>query len=128
MEATEFRIGNLVIYNGIVMKISEISSPKPLKDKRYSDKYIFELFDGAGLLNCTIDEISPIPLTEEWFLNFGFEETEDVFRLGTFFLTKSKQGNRYLYQAHKNRFVVMHVHQLQNLYFALYEEELIYKK
>lgn len=68
--------------------------------------------------------IKPIPLTEAWLLKFKFEETEFVFRLGSFFLTKSRTGNKFLYQAHTDRFSVKYVHKLQNLYFALKEKEL----
>jgi len=107
MEVTELRIGNLVKMNNRII----------VMDNRIFHAVIHG-FKGY--------EPKPIPLTRELILKFGFEETEFCFRLGTFFLTKSKQAERYLYQAHQNRFVVMHVHHLQNLYFALYEEELVF--
>ena len=79
----------------------------------------------------------PIPLTEEWLLKFGFKdsqnmydnrwETEDGFEIEI-------QGKDYAYciwggedAPATTHFIghCQHVHQLQNLYFALTGEELI---
>lgn len=68
------RIGNIVKYNGLYWKVSEILSPKLRKDKRFSDKYIVELFDGSGLISVPISEIYPATLTEEILLKTGFEK------------------------------------------------------
>jgi len=57
----------------------------------------------------------PIPLTEEWFLKFGFEGNS-----GTFAWKLSPAGKVINVEC-------KYVHQLQNLYFALTGEELILK-
>lgn len=131
MKANELRIDNLVLYNGIVMKISEICSPKPLKDKKYSDKYIIELFDGAGLINCVIDYINSVPITEEWLFKFGFEKIEDTSWYCEYRIDKKnivsfdKDDKEYSYFNLSSRLCrLQYVHQLQNLYFALTQEEL----
>jgi hypothetical protein len=140
MRAEELRIGNLVMYNGMIMKISEIQSPKPLKDKMYSDKYIIELFDGAGLISCVFEEIQAITLAEEWLIKLGFEKKSwfskgiviecIYYQLNDFviyLLPKSfeielinKSGEQFnLYKNFKKE-----VHILQNIFFALTQTEL----
>ncbi len=65
----------------------------------------------------------PIPLTREWILNFGFQEKYSEKRI--YFRIKGmlievKNGSKFYY----NNIHLKHVHQLQNLYFALTNEEL----
>jgi hypothetical protein len=139
MKVTELRIWNLVEYNSCVFKVSEIRSPKPLKDLRYTDKYIIELFDG-GLIDVLLDDISPIPLTEEWFLQFGFNKTrdeaspykdgEDTIIGGRFTvfskltLTHNSVHGWFFNKHQQPEWNIKYIHQLQNLYFALTGEEL----
>jgi hypothetical protein len=69
----------------------------------------------------------PIPLTEEWLLNFGFESDEIEWWNGILSIGICKEGLRYLPTEQINvrvGIVLQHVHQLQNLYFALTNEEL----
>jgi hypothetical protein len=73
-------------------------------------------------------ELSGIPLTEEWLINFGFEllrqqgGTQGVFSNGVIELTLSNSGN--IYYGIK---ILPYVHVLQNLYYALKDEELTIK-
>lgn len=72
-------------------------------------------------------EFEPFPLTEEWLERFGFEKiqmsiptaykTKDGFRI-----KKDQRG--YWMQYKYGMTIIKHVHQLQNLYFALTGEEL----
>lgn len=86
---------------------------------------------GAGISSYIKEMFAPIPLTEDWLKKLGFEkilEADNVF-------TKIKPDEVYfnLYQ-YGNEFdwvhredtlsSVKHVHQLQNLYFALAQKEL----
>ena len=132
MKSTELRIGSLVEYNGMIMKVYEICSPKPRKEKRYSDKYVIELFDGSGLLDCALDEIKPIQLTEEWLLRFGFgtgnklysdflEHWYYKYHLDDFEINLPSGSCSFKNTCIKN---IQYVHQLQNLYFALTGQEL----
>ena len=95
MKANELRIGNLLQgYSGQLFEIT------------IDDLMIIEKGDSKA---------KPIPLTEEWLLNFGY----------------IKNGSNYIIQGHsifvcndllmcdKNGIVLKSVHQLQNLYFAL---------
>jgi hypothetical protein len=83
----------------------------------------------------------PIPLTEEWLLKFGFEKEMDgslVLNNLAIFLDKRFKENVYLMTIEGGIFgsevwnklhnlKLKHVHQLQNLYFALTNEELTIK-
>jgi hypothetical protein len=69
----------------------------------------------------------PIPLTEEWFLDFGFEEEEDYF----VYVLSYDFGEIKIYRQGGYFFIegvikqeVKYVHQLQNLYHALTGNEL----
>ena len=71
---------------------------------------------------------SPIPLTEEWLVKFGFENIDTnenggdnywYLSKGDFMLDRSFQSLQM-----NTGFDLEHVHQLQNLYFALTGEEL----
>ena len=74
-----------------------------------------------------LDYCSPIPLTEEWLVKFGFD---DNFHKGKFWVCLDDDG--YFYTNHnlndEGFTEVLHVHQLQNLYFALTGEELTIKE
>jgi hypothetical protein len=68
------------------------------------------------------DAYRPIPLTEEWLLKFGFEIT-DNFQTKDRFQTHKQDGIIWF----EYGYIVVelnYVHQLQNLYFALTNEEL----
>lgn len=82
-----------------------------------------------------LDEYEPIPLTEEWMLKFGFEnrnrneysKREDKCPIGIsidFYLEDKfwlfLEGSEYDHELQH----IKHVHQLQNLYFALTNTEL----
>ena len=112
MKAQELRVNNYVnLYNTIARIIPND----------------FEKWFGNKWEN---DAFTPIPLTEEWLLKLGFEKYKDSFN-----------DNRYRmdYYAHDIVFIgdelygyldnqklknTIYVHQLQNLYFALTDEEL----
>ena len=76
----------------------------------------------------------PIPLREQWLLNFGFDFSIDTWYLKGVAIWKTEccdaKGNEeigYFYELRDVGMMDMHikyVHQLQNLYFALTGEEL----
>lgn len=104
IQANELRVGNLVHDNiGGVLKIKGISTESDLT------------------------HIRPIPLTEEWLIELGFD----------FFLYISDNGITFRFEkigsdwiCHIDDSIILeikYVHQLQNLYFALRGQELTIK-
>jgi hypothetical protein len=79
------------------------------------------------------DKLSPIPLTEKWLLDFGFEKGDygfyKLYYNDDFYLLTNLKGYTELCINKIKGAVVetKHVHQLQNLYFALTGEELTLK-
>lgn len=108
IKANELRIGNLLFNDGVVVTIDARS--------------IFDIWDDKGLNN-----YSPIPLTEEWLMRFGFEENEEGYWVivGQFYDMR-KILKTSLYQGDLQS--TKYVHQLQNLYFAITGEELTIKQ
>lgn len=119
MEANELRIGNL---------INVISTNK-----------VFESFitdaKGYDLIRCEEKDFNywnyePIPLSEKWLSDFGFiqtNESEEVewYNLNGFEIAiHEEHGDVYFVYQHMVLRHIVHVHQLQNLYFALTGEEL----
>ena len=121
MKANELRIWNLVKYRGENWRISSIFDNGIIQLVR------FKIYKAAN-----ISEIEPISLTEEWLLKFGFKkrknrhlfhwenkivvsEYKDEFE--KFFFPKTGYDIRFSNE-------IKCVHQLQNLYFALIQEEL----
>ncbi len=122
MKASELRIGNLVELHKQHIEVGW--------------HIISEVYQG-------VDQYKPIPLTEEWLLKFGFEEYEgydfgisvnkvprfekndiSIMLSGGAFWYATRQydgGTSDPYEAFRD---VQHVHQLQNLYFALTGTEL----
>lgn len=122
MEAKELRIGNLVGYKDYALEVGSLN----VHDTEFK-------------------ELKPIPLTEEWLLKFGFELCEIVTNenitvfpsiKNTFHLYHKDVDHEWfdisvntrvnkIYTNHTlERIEIKHVHQLQNLYFALTGEEL----
>ena len=110
MKANELRIGNYVIQDvEFIRGISSMSLHK---------------------FNLDLIKLIPIPLTEEWLLNFGFKQTnesEDVewYNINGFEIAIDEEdGQVYFVYQHMVLRHILYVHQLQNLYFALTNEEL----
>ena len=113
MKENELRIGNLITVNNEIQEVCDLPLPE----------------------NCTNENTKPIPLTEEWL-----EKLSGI-------LKQHSVNNYYIFRNNiclrKNLFVqgwsvklfgekhitnVIYVHQLQNLYFALTNNELEIKK
>jgi hypothetical protein len=129
MKANEIRLGNYYNDNGEIKKISPND--------------IVELWEADRTW------IKPIPLTEEWLLKFGFitmdaevdfmeyakEFEEDSFRFSLYNDGGLNEANDYPFYITTTgqmkgweteyKTEIKYVHQLQNLYFALTNEELI---
>jgi len=119
MEAKELRIGNFVSD-----KINRCISIQEVRQ----DHYVFTLANGSKI-KYHINSAKPIPLTEDWLLKFGFKSVS----LGEYQLGSILLDNEYTDKGvfnisdgdHCLSSNVLYVHQLQNLYFALKQQELL---
>jgi hypothetical protein len=117
MEAKELRIGN---YVNIGLKSSDLITD-------------YDAITASGLMDLQVNKerssfiYEPISLTQEWLLKFGFVLDLDSHR--TTYLSKHKittymQDGIFWCDILWDCLELKHVHQLQNLYFALTNEEL----
>jgi len=130
MNAKELRIGNLVwVYSlndrdGNDTKIATINS---ISESCFQYTHEGNKFNHAS--------VKPIPLTEEWLKKFGLTRRDSKF--GYWYTTrqyifeqtllKDAWSLRQILTKNESlciRYKIVHVHQLQNLYFALTGTEL----
>ena len=114
MKANELRIGNYISRpdlgtgNQITEQILELLSKRAVTT-------------GPCRVIVLYEDLKPIPLTEEWLLKMGYDLiTESHYALSGHLIWKCND----LFMCDKNGIILKHVHQLQNLYFALTGEEL----
>jgi len=84
-----------------------------------------------GEMGHVMEDVSPIPLTEDWLIKFGFvREGMLTMRLGEFtcYCEEDYIDNFCLGDIELFDVIPKYVHQLQNLYFALTGEELTIKQ
>jgi hypothetical protein len=128
VEANELRIGNLVKWedesNDIVIVSSIINGDTDAEATICYDELVTNECGEVYLF-----EFKPILLTEEWFVKFGFEKENDVFKKARFEIYRPVSYVGYLF-CEGNLIIreLKYVHTLQNLYFALTGEELTIKK
>lgn len=118
MKSNELRIGNCV----------------------FEDERLVILHDGFGIDHA--HNFDPIELTEEWLLNFGFDNVRKNLLIchneyhnnrineGVYYVEPVGDAFNNWYLYHKVKMItsnIRYVHQLQNLYFALTGEELTLK-
>jgi hypothetical protein len=129
MKANELRIGNWILNtrykSGYEMQIESIGQFGINIELGY---------DGLNPIiddDCSFNECEPIPLTEEWLLKFGFERKGITSCFGKLCIHHKEpmypNGRVYFNSWAILQKMPEHVHQLQNLYFALTGEELITK-
>jgi hypothetical protein len=133
MDSKELRIGNYVDCNGIVSEIVETRTN--YVRLKYFRKDVEKEHISLVLLD---DRVKEIPLTEEWLLKFGYVKfnvnasiyceyslvIDDVLKYKLLFDYRDlgiTMPNTY------KPIRLKYVHQLQNLYFALTGNELIFK-
>ena len=139
LEAKDFRIGNLIECDNIIIEVQGIS------------KYYVNGFDKANNIDTRVPvkHSKGIPLTEEWLIKFGFEKgnykefdekhfveksnTIKVIISGVGFWDVYTDYNLYEITFSSGLNIITdnnginHVHQLQNLYYAITGEELTIK-
>lgn len=131
LKANELRIGNLI---NVLNPNTDVWNIEATKGKTIM---ILQEKKGHHLL---INNLKPIPLTEEWLLKFGFEETNAKENLDrewcvdyeiencNFIINYNKTLNIFYFSFSNGinwiNIEIYYIHQLQNLYFALTNEEL----
>jgi len=116
MKATDLRIGNYVNYEQTTHLITCVNID-------YTVSVWVDKKENEYLYPSQVNELKPIPLTEEWLIKFGFVVAKTRWRKGAVVLSKNDNG--YLFKT--TAINIKHLHQLQNLYFALTNEELTIK-
>ena len=121
MKASELRIGNYVSIISKEPEYLKIEGTKIYDDQSDEDCVRLESFDYWT----DVEDIEPIPLTEDWLLKFGFEYDQLCWNLdskiswgnGVFKFSQEQRGSTIFLHC-------QYVHQLQNLFFYLTWEEL----
>ena len=102
MKASELRIGNSIMQDG---------------------DFVFVTWWRLELMEKNKLEYKPIPLTEEWLFKFGFEKAyETCYQYKDFIL-----NDKFIMMDIDITIQLKYVHQLQNLYHSLTDEELTIK-
>jgi hypothetical protein len=119
MKASDLRIGNLVDLGNRIAKIIEIA---------HLACVVVDLEETQDTIE-DYERVKGIPLTEEWLLRFGFEKNNNnqfILMEGSVDILFNKDLNGWTCDGINFSInMTEHVHQLQNLYFALTGEELI---
>jgi hypothetical protein len=125
MKTNELRIGNFINHE-------DFNVPMMVSGVILDDNRIRVAAIGGQSTVMVGGSWSPIAITEEWLLKFGFEEdgtewyfksTKDIFtHIGYSYNTKTN-----IFEVNECEFTLQFIHQLQNLYFALTNEELTIK-
>jgi hypothetical protein len=132
MKTQELRVGNLVKNDYSQIRVVNSIAFNPL-----ILDYAVSFPDGEFE---ALDLLQPIPLTEEWFVKFGFKKDDngnywrdlitnylEIMQSGEYFFPSYIQIPEFSFE-NENRVSlnrIQHVHQLQNLYYALTGEELL---
>jgi hypothetical protein len=136
MESRDLRIGNYLIIDGVLVRVRSVYSFTNGSFKNNEGRveaYRYDSIFEPKKISAGINRFEPIPLTEEWLVKFGFNfsgynnedkalyKIDDEVWIVKNIVTKQFYLNEYQLE-------IKHVHQLQNLYFALTNEELTIKK
>ena len=113
LKNNELRIGNLVnSKNDGIISITNISEKSVAVIEAHCYNHI------------PVEFISPIPLTEEWLLKFGFEFNEDERVYQKKEIRIELIDEDFIFSYFFGIVYLKYVHQLQNLFFALTGAEL----
>jgi hypothetical protein len=132
IKASELRPGNMVYRHAPQHK--EVIT---VEEVRRSDAPMIRYFVKSFLCPAYENELSGIPLTEEWLEKFGFDDTDSfptaeyevyLFKKGPITFRSSSFDNRLICEVFGKEINSGYVHQLQNLYHALTGEELQIKE
>ena len=138
MEPTEVRIGNLILFDH-----HETREPANIVQIGRVTGITAQGIEFRGGIVRKLDRCAGIPLTEEWLKKHGFYESEvhengkgwrhpdtttfELFRPNDLGYYKAVRMDRSSMICHVISGHISHVHQLQNLYYALTGTELTFK-
>ena len=125
MNEIELRIGNIVMYDGDIVKVIGIKQTGLL-----CEVWLEDIYDSVD-----IEELKPIKLIEDILLKCGFELIYDGYYTRELYLI---QDTRFDFLINKQNFElselvyigdtyyrnVRYLHELQNLYYAITKQEL----
>lgn len=72
MKPQDLRIGNIINFNGIALKVGELSN------KPFDEWYVVFGPDDPQMRNLKVKGINPEPLSADWLVQFGFEKKESI--------------------------------------------------
>jgi len=121
MKLNELRVGNLINYDERYCTVEIIN-------RELEEVYIL---GGDFYYSTSIKNIDGIPLTEDWLLKLGLKKNEGwdnmvYFNKNDIHIYKCNNSDKEWFE-YECELLISSVHQLQNLYFALTNEELIIK-
>lgn len=134
IQANELRLNNYLHLDGAIYQINEIYNRLQcveLKRKNQSNPNLNEYEE------CDLDceNLEPIELTEKIILSCGFKERKSIFgywiyeiefQNTVFSVEEVDLGLCYFYVGNTHVSQTRYVHELQNLYFAITGEELVF--
>lgn len=127
MKPQELRVGNIVEinhfeYGDMFASIISLNDVGDLCLHLLDERLRKEEYE------CTINEIVPIPITEELLLKNGFEQCDYIFK--TLFIEMYETANGWHLHIDNERFEtaialpIKYLHQLQNAYYLITGKEL----
>lgn len=129
MEKTDLRIGNLVGIKETALHADGCNHSEAIFEIEEIKKDVVQ-FKGYHA-NEYYKDLNPILLTVQWLLDFGFKDKRDFYEKGKLSISSANLKDYYPNgRVYYNSWAIVesqpkYVHQLQNLYFALAQEELI---
>jgi hypothetical protein len=137
MEVQELRIGNYLTIDGVLVRVRSVYSFTNGSFKNNEgtvEAYRYDSIFEPKKISAGINRFEPIPLTKEWLVKFGFTYSDDIDNLnrdfikGIFYVQEHLDCNDFICCNTIRSFTQLkHVNQLQNLYFALTNQELTIK-
>ena len=130
MDVKELRINNYITANGVFNPFKNYLTICGLDDVSITTKYWSDEGECWQKVR-NKDNYIGIQLTKEWLLKFGFEYNYDEtflvlrnYMFGTFTTDESVDFGIVYFRTTCGDTKIKHVHQLQNLYYALTGKEL----
>lgn len=117
MTTKELRLGNLVNHCGEIITVDGIDD--------------IDIFN-SKMGDVPVHSVEPIPLTDEWLEKFGFQNVKNLYFYYSNFRCKIERlafswDVRFIVASNHSVSIkkIFFVHQLQNIYFALTNEDLV---